>query len=179
MSPSSRCAVRLALGLSVVCLAPLARGQQFLRNTTSVPLSAGDNCENVDFADIDLDGDWDAAFACGGDAFSLQNSIWLNQGFAQGGTLGAYADATAARAPAVLDQSRDIEFVDFDADGDVDVYVSNTAQLTNQGNRWWANMGGLQGGSSGFYQDQTSTRWSGLGGPGSSIAPSPAAGHWG
>jgi hypothetical protein len=150
----------------------LAHAQLFTRNTTTVPLNAGNYCENVDFADIDNDGDWDAAFACGGDASQLQESIWINQGFAQAGVTGAYVDATAARAPALLDQSRDIEFVDFDADGDVDVYVSNTAQLVTQGNRWWVNMGGLQGGSLGFFQDETSTRFVGLGGAGSSIAPS-------
>jgi len=161
--------------LGAACLAltgSLASAQQFVRNTTTVPVDAGNNCENVDFADIDLDGDWDAAFACGGDDALLQNHVWVNQGFLQAGTLGAYVDDTATRAPVILDQSRDIEFVDFDADGDVDIYVSNTAQNVTQGNRWWANMGGVQAGSAGFYQEQTNTRWSGLGGPGSSIAPS-------
>ena len=162
---------RFAILFGVVTTTP-AFAQQFTHNTTSVPANAGNYTENVDFADIDNDGDWDAVFANGGDAAQLQNAVWVNQGFLQGGTLGSFLDATAARAPAILDQSRDIEFVDFDADGDVDIYVSNTAQIVNQGNRWWANMGGLQGGTSGFYQEQTSTRWVNLGGAGSSIAPS-------
>jgi hypothetical protein len=149
-----------------------ASGQQFVRNTTTVPLSVGSTCENVDFADIDLDGDWDAAFACGGSQSQLQNVLWLNQGFAQGGVAGSFVDVTAARVPALLDDSRDIEFVDFDADGDVDLYVSNSSDAAFQGDRVWANMGGLQGGTIGFFQDQTSTRFIGLGGAGSSIAPS-------
>ena len=174
MQPSNVRVVRFVISVGLLALAPaapVAFGQQFTRNTTSVPANAGNYTENVDFADIDNDGDWDAVFANGGDVAQLQNAIWVNQGFAQGGTLGTLLDATGARAPAQLDQSRDIEFVDFDADGDVDIYVSNTAQLVNQGNKWWANMGGVQGGSAGFYQDQTSTRWVGLGVSGqSSIA---------
>ncbi|MBK7875906.1 MAG: VCBS repeat-containing protein [Planctomycetes bacterium] len=172
MSPRNVRFVRFAILLGAVAPAPVAFAQQFTRNTTNVPANAGNYTENVDFADIDNDGDWDAVFANGGDQAQLQNAVWLNQGFLQAGTLGNFLDATAARAPAVLDQSRDIEFVDFDADGDVDIYVSNTAQIVNQGNRWWANMGGAQGGSAGFYQEQTSTRWVGLGAAGSSIAPS-------
>jgi hypothetical protein len=120
--------LRIAFGatcLGIVVLGPPAHAQLFTRNTTTVPVNAGSTCENVDFADIDNDGDWDAAFACGGDDAQLQNPIWINQGFAQAGTVGSYLDATAARAPAILDQSRDIEFVDFDADGDVDIYVNN------------------------------------------------------
>src|SRR6185369_14522890 len=99
----------------------------------------------------------------------------------QAGTVGVFTNATAARAPVITDDSRDIEFVDFDNDGDVDIYVSNTSQQgpTNNSNRWWANMGGLQGGTIGFYQDQTSTRWIGLGGAGSSIAPSQLGGNGG
>ncbi|MBI5361878.1 MAG: VCBS repeat-containing protein [Planctomycetes bacterium] len=168
MQPSNVRVVRFVIALGMT--APAVTAQQFTRNTTSVPANAGNYTENVDFADIDNDGDWDAAFANGGDQAQLQNAIWVNQGFLQGGTLGTLLDATAARAPVILDQSRDIEFVDFDADGDVDIYVSNTAQLVNQGNKWWTNMGGAQGGSAGFYQDQTATRWVGLGAAGSSIA---------
>jgi len=156
--------------LGLVALAGSASAQQLPRNTTDIPNNTG-YTENVDFADIDLDGDWDAALAEGGDNGNDQNNLWLNQGFLQAGTVGIFTDVTAARFPAVLDQSRDIEFVDFDSDGDHDIYVSNTSQLSNQGNKWWTNMGGAQGGTLGFYSDQTAARWSGLGGAGSSIAP--------
>src|SRR5262245_33306558 len=144
---------------------------QFVVDASKIP-ATGSSTENVDFGDIDLDGDWDVAVADGGDDGNDQNRIWVNQGGLQGGTKGIYLDDTAARAPAVLDDSRDIEFVDHDNDGDIDIYVSNTAQIIPQGNRWWVNLGGKQGGTVGFYADDTPTRWVGLGGPGSSIPPS-------
>jgi hypothetical protein len=133
--------------------------------------ATGGRSENVDFADIDLDGDWDAAIADGGDLSQQVNKIYVNQGGVQGGVEGVYL-YEISRFPSIADQSRDIEFVDFDNDGDADLYVSNTAQIVAQGNRWHTNRGGKQGGPIGFYLDETSTRWVGLGGPGSSIAPS-------
>lgn len=155
----------------LVALGALAQAQQLTHNTVNVPSSSG-YTENVDFADIDNDGDFDAAFANGGDFGNQQNILWRNSGLAQGGTLGVFTDVTAAQFPAVLDDSRDIEFLDLDADGDHDIYVSNTSQIVNQSNRWWINMGGAQGGTIGFYQDQTAAHWSGVGGAGSSVAPS-------
>ena len=166
--------------LGLVAASGAAQAQQMPRNTTDVPASSGFT-ENVDFGDIDLDGDWDAVFADGGDNGNDQNKIWRNNGGAQGGTVGVFTNVTASQAPAISDDSRDIEFVDFDHDGDLDIYVSNTAQLSpiNNSNRWWANMGGAQGGTTGFYQDQTAARWVGLAGPGSSIAASQLGGNGG
>ncbi|MEZ5978255.1 MAG: VCBS repeat-containing protein [Planctomycetota bacterium] len=145
-----------------------------VENTTKIPSGNPANnsaTENVDFGDVDKDGDWDAVFADGGDGGNDQNRIWVNQGGAQGGTVGFFQDRTSTQFPNFSDDSRDIEFVDIDNDGDIDIYVSNTAQLTNQGNRWWVNQGGLQGGNVGFYADDTGNRWVGLGGPGSSLPP--------
>ena len=148
---------------------------QFTNNTSDIPTSGAANnsySENVDFADVDLDGDWDAAWADGGDFNNDQNRIWINLGGLQGGTVGVFQDQTGARFPAINDDGRDVEFVDFDNDGDLDMYNSNTSAITNQTNRFWTNQGGKQGGTLGFYVDQTSARWVGLGGPGSSVAPS-------
>ena len=167
------------LPLVLPVLAPAAFAQQFVHDVASSPANAGNYTSDVDFADVDNDGDWDAAFANGGDFGSLQNALWVNQGFAQGGTLGAFLDATAARLPAVLDQSREVEFADIDGDGDVDLHSTNTAQFVNQPSRFWVNQGGVQGGSIGFFVDETSTRWVGLGGPGSSIAPALVLGSGG
>lgn len=141
---------------------------QFQQQQNIIP-NTGSSSENVDFGDIDLDGDWDAVIADGGDDGNDQNQLYLNRGGAQGGTIGLFANNTSTRLPAQLDDSRDIEFADIDNDGDLDLYVSNTAQISNQGNKWWINDGGEQGGSVGFYTDDTAARWIGLGGPGSSL----------
>ena len=120
---------------------------QFVRNTTNVPTASVGFTENVDFGDVDGDGDWDAIFGDGGDFGNQQNRIWINQGGAQGGALGTFLDKSSTQLPIFIDDSRDVEFVDFDADGDIDLYVSNTSAIANQSNHWLANMGGAQGGS--------------------------------
>ena len=170
-----------ALLLTVGLAAPAA-AQTFQKNTTQIPSgNPGNNSrsENVDFADVDLDGDFDAAFADGGDGGNDQNRLWMNQGGAQGGTIGFFVDDTAARFPNVQDTSRDFDFVDIDADGDDDAYISNTAQVSNQSNRFWINQGGIQAGSVGFFVDETLTRWVGIAGAGSSVANSLALGSGG
>ena len=73
---------------------------QFTNNTSDIPTSGAANnsySENVDFADVDLDGDWDAAWADGGDFNNDQNRIWINLGGLQGGTVGVFQDQTGAR----------------------------------------------------------------------------------
>ncbi len=156
-----------SLLVAVLLLAPTA-GAQFVRNTTSIPPSSSAT-ENVDFGDVDNDGDWDAVFANGGDAGNDQNEMWINA-FVGGDPIGKFTNRTTTQFPAFSDSSRDVEFVDYDTDGDLDLYVSNTSAISNQSNRWWHNTGS-QAGTIGFYQDQTSTHWSGLGQPGSSIPP--------
>ena len=170
-----RTAASLA-GLSLLGLSGTAGAQQvFQQDNSGNPGGAGNSqfTENVDFGDVDLDGDWDAVFADGGDFGNQQNNIWINRGGLQTGTMGDFLDQTGTRFPQQADDSRDIEFADIDNDGDLDLYVSNTSQLINQGNRWWINTGGKQGGTLGFYVDETGPRWVGLGNPAmsSSVAP--------
>jgi hypothetical protein len=170
-----------ALVAALVC-AQQAGAQVFVNSPGNIPSgSPGNNSrtEQVDFADIDNDGDWDVGVADGGDCCNDQNRLWVNQGGLQGGTLGFFADATAAQAPLISDNSRDIEFVDFDSDGDPDIHSTNTSTLVNQACRFWTNQGGLQAGSAGSYVDETALRWVGLGGAGSSVPPSSVLGSGG
>ncbi len=160
----------------VAGLSQTATAQAFGLTPAKIP-NTGGYTENVDFADLDGDGDFDMILAQGGDLGDAQNNIWINRGFEPGGTIGFFVDRTATMFPPVLDQSRDIEFADIDNDGDVDIYVSNTSQISNQSNRWWINVGGLQGGTMGFYVDESSTRWSGLNTAPTSIAATQLLGN--
>ncbi|MCE9595632.1 MAG: VCBS repeat-containing protein [Planctomycetes bacterium] len=166
MNVLQRCVLVAHSLIGFVGLAGAVRAQTFANVPARIPQGSPFNnsySEHVAFGDVDQDGDYDAVFADGGDCCNDQNRLWLNQGNAQGGALGFFADATAARFPAVLDDSRDIEFVDVDNDSDLDLFISNTSQVANQTNRWWINSGGVQGGSAGFYQDQTAARWLNVG----------------
>jgi hypothetical protein len=148
-----------AVGLNSIAAA------QFTNTPAQIP-ATGSQTENVDFADVDHDGDFDAILADGGDTSQDQNRIYINLGGMQVGPIGFFQDQTAVRFPVQNTDGRDIEFADIDQDGDFDIYTANTAELLNQGNHWWVDTSG-----SGNYTDQTATRWVNLGGAGSSIPP--------
>ncbi|QDU65951.1 FG-GAP repeat domain-containing protein [Engelhardtia mirabilis] len=168
-----------ALALSTAASATLslaapASAQIFVNDTAALPATAGSNnsnTEEVDFADVDLDGDWDVAFADGGDLGNDQNRLWINRGGLQLGVEGTFLDLTVERLPAISDSSRDVEFADIDDDGDPDLFISNHSTSFSQTSRFWINVGGDQGGTLGFFVDETQNRWVGVGGPGSSVWP--------
>lgn len=157
----------------VIC--GFSSAQIFQINTAGTPMTPPGTesyAENVDFADVDLDGDWDVAITRGGDLGNLQDRLWINQGGLQGGSIGVFADETSARFPAISRLGRDIEFVDYDGDGDPDLHISNSSSFSNQSNLWWTNLGGKQAGNLGYYLNQTKQRWVGLGIGNSSVPPS-------
>ncbi len=161
--------------LAAVSMLTPAIGQAFVDNTTNIPAGAPNNLsdsEQVDFGDVDGDGDLDAVFADGGDSGLDQNRVWINQGFAQGGVVGFFGDETTTRFPAVLDASRDVELIDSDSDGDLDMHIANDGGPSNSTSRWWINQGGMQGGNAGFFVDDTAARWVGLNAPPSSLPAS-------
>ena len=134
------------------------------RNFTATQTFGFTQTANIDIGDADLDGDMDVITGNGHDFSPGQLSrIFINQGFAQGGTLGAFLDETSTRfAGFPADCSRDIQFVDFDDDGDQDVYVANTkmgAGSAGAVSRFYVNLAGEQRGAAGFYQEETDTRW--------------------
>lgn len=153
---------RALIALLALPLAPAAFGQAYVDSPGKIPQGTPDNdswTEHVAFADVDLDGDFDALFADGGECCNDQNRIWINLGGQQGGAVGSFVDRTSTRLPAVNDNSRDIEFVDYDNDADSDIFVTNTSQINNQSSRFWTNIGNDQGGALGFYVDETAARW--------------------
>jgi hypothetical protein len=156
-------ALRLAASaLLVLPLAAPAGAQVYVDTPGNIPQGDPDNnswTEHVAFSDIDLDGDFDALFGDGGECCNDQNRIWVNLGGQQGGTVGFFVDRTSTRLPAILDNTRDIEFVDYDNDLDSDIFVTNTSQINNQTSRFWTNVGNAQGGNLGFYIDETAARW--------------------
>ncbi|MGQ0551644.1 MAG: FG-GAP repeat domain-containing protein [Planctomycetota bacterium] len=119
--------------------------------------------ENIDAGDCDNDGDMDVIVCNGGDGAAQANRIYINNGGLQGGTIGTFTDATATRfAGVTVDTSRDLEFIDVDADGDLDIYVANRGQTTvgsGEASRFYVNLGGAQAGTIGFFQEQTNTHW--------------------
>jgi hypothetical protein len=163
---------------SLVAAAGPSAAQVYVNTPSQIP-ATGSYTENIDFDDADKDGDWDAAVADGGDQGNDQNRFWVNRGGLQAGPIGFFQDETSTRLPVVSTTGRDIEFLDFDSDGDEDIYTSNTSQVSNQSNRWWTNKGGKQLGTLGFYQEETALRWVGLGAAGSSVAPSAVLGSGG
>jgi FG-GAP-like repeat len=163
------------LGLGAVVAAGIGAttSAQYTNTPAQIP-ATGSLTENVDFADVDHDGDFDAIIADGGDTQQDQNRVYINLGGVQAGTVGFYQDQTAARMPVQNTDGRDIEFADIDQDGDFDIYTSNTAQLLNQGNHWWVDTAPnpTAVGHNATWVDQTATRWVGLGGAGSSVPAS-------
>jgi hypothetical protein len=151
-----------AVALLALSLQVPAGAQVYVSAPDKIPQGNPDNnswTEHVAFADIDLDGDYDALFGDGGECCNDQNRMWVNLGGQQGGTVGFFVDRTSTRLPAILDNTRDIEFVDYDNDADSDIFVTNTSQINNQTSRFWTNGGNAQGGNLGFYVDETAARW--------------------
>ncbi|GJM21429.1 MAG: hypothetical protein DHS20C15_13440 [Planctomycetota bacterium] len=167
-APAWKVSMRILLCLGAgLALAPAMQAQltdlQPGRNFPTAQISfGGGRSENVDIGDVDNDGDYDVGIANGGDGSAEANVIYMNNGGAQGGTVGTFANQTSTRWAGVPnDTSRDIEFVDFENDGDLDVYISNRGTTVNNGevSRTYENQGGKQHGAVGFYNENTNRFW--------------------
>ncbi len=102
---------------------------------------------DVEFGDVDGDGDLDLFFANTELEEGAQNKLFLNNGN------GYFNDVTADRLPALKDFSRDAIFLDIDKDGDLDILVANSiflgSQVGGQFNRILINNG------AGYFTDET------------------------
>jgi FG-GAP-like repeat len=108
--------------------------------TNSGQALGSENGRRVALGDVDSDGDLDAYVA------SSHNKLWINQGGAQAGAEGVFADSGQGLGSAL---SQDVALGDVDGDGDLDAFVVNYAGA----NRLWVNQGGAQGGTQGVFTD--------------------------
>jgi hypothetical protein len=164
--------VRLGLiAILVSGASQAAFGQVFVSSPSHMPSGPANNSSTmqVDLGDVDSDGDWDAVSASGGNSGPQQSRMWINLGGLQAGVEGFFADETGTRFPSVVAQSRDVDLGDLDADGDLDLHLVNVANASATPSHFWINLGGLQGGSEGFFADETAARWTNLAAPSSSI----------
>jgi hypothetical protein len=91
--------------------------------STHVPRAVA-SIGDLEFGDVDLDGDLDVVLADWGPGNNMSNEggrtrLWLNDGS------GRFTDATGTRMPATrIPFSWDLEFIDTDNDADLDIVVS-------------------------------------------------------
>jgi hypothetical protein len=127
------------------------------RNFTAQPNFGFGNSVDIDPGDADLDGDLDVVVANGGDGNPQLSRIFINDGF------GAFADETATRFALVPSmRSNDVDFVDFENDGDLDLFFANHdpgISSSGQVSRFIVNLGGQQRGAVGFFEDESNSRW--------------------
>lgn len=158
--------VTIAATVSAQDLQP---GANFNTAPAKIPQSTS-YANHTTFADLDLDGDLDAVMTQGGVFFSLTTRHWRSNATTAFGSF-AFTDVTSGTLPLVNSRATHVTPFDIDNDGDFDLLISNSTQFQVQSNAWLVNQGGAQGGAAGnFVLDQT--RWTGLGGPGSSIPAS-------
>ncbi|MGE3174278.1 MAG: FG-GAP repeat domain-containing protein [Planctomycetota bacterium] len=89
------------------------------------------------FGDLDGDGDLDLVATTG---YYLPSAIDAVGLFLNDGT-GAFSDASATHLPAPLANGWDLQLIDLDADGDLDI-VTNWATLQNDGTAHFVDLGG-------------------------------------
>ncbi len=98
----------------------------------------------------DLDGDGDL------DIFAVSsNAVLINQGGAQAGTAGVYADSGQVLALDLTEFS-EVSLGDLDGDGDLDAFVASSGTLADpddDANYIWVNQGGAQLGTEGIFLD--------------------------
>jgi len=160
LSLASAALLIVAAGSASAQLADLQPGRNY--SSSGSGQFGGGRSENIDVGDVDNDGDLDVIVGNGGDGSSESNRIYINNGGLQGGTLGTYSDGTSSRFSGFpADRTRDIEFADIDNDGDLDIYIGNRGSNAENGqpSRFHINQGGLQGGTIGFFSEDTNARW--------------------
>ena len=101
---------------------------------------------DIALGDVDGDGDLDAV-AANPDS-GTPNTLWINQGGAQGGTEGFFSAAGMLGTA----QAGSVALGDLDGDGDPDA-VLGVSFGTPRANQIWINQGGAQSGTPGVFSD--------------------------
>jgi hypothetical protein len=141
------------LPLAALALAPFAGAQQFTYNAAALPAQSLWT-DGVAIADIDNDGDNDILFANGsayggtGSTGALAQHLFLNNG--SGSFVAAHANLNVAAFNAKM-----VIAEDFDNDGDLDLFYASGS--TGSPPRLLINLGGIQAGTVGFFNDVTAT----------------------
>jgi hypothetical protein len=110
--------------------------------TNTGPIFSNGIMGSIALGDVDSDGDLDVVGGNDGQG----NLVWLNQGYAQGGTMGEFTDSGQSLGN---NPSSSLALGDVDGDGDLDVVGGNDGQ----GNLVWLNQGYAQGGTIGVFTD--------------------------
>ncbi|MEK7309789.1 MAG: LamG-like jellyroll fold domain-containing protein [Planctomycetota bacterium] len=85
---------------------------------TNLPVDTNNEDNSATFGDIDNDGDLDLAAG----VWNGRTRLYTNNG------TGTFTEVTAANMPNKSEYGYDVEFADFDNDGDLDLYVANEWQ---------------------------------------------------
>lgn len=163
------CFIATTLAASAAAAQDLQPGANFVSAPSKVAQSTT-NAESSHLGDFDLDGDLDALVTQGGTFSKLQTRLWRSDASTAGGNF-VFTDITNTNFPVLASSAQHVTAADIDLDGDLDLLLSNTTQFFAQSNVWLVNQGGAQGGTAGVFL-MDFTRWTGLGGAGSSIPAS-------
>ncbi len=118
---------------------------QFVEETGTPPTSAGGDSWAAAFGDLEGDGDLDLVVA----NRSFENeALYRNGGGAQGGVPGSFTALVLVPVTTSGGNSRDVAWVDWDDDGDLDLHVVNS---DGEPAFQFRNNGGLQGGTQGTF----------------------------
>jgi len=118
----------------------------FTRHLTGVIVNDGGNSRGLACGDIDGDGDVDLFVA---NSLNQKNYLYENLG----GNPPTFLKRTDGPVPNDIANSRQAKFIDIDADGDLDLFVTNFNYTENF---LYTNQGGLQGGTEGRFVRVTS-----------------------